>query len=91
MDANVSPVEHLWGVKLHELSHLLSCGFRPGTCLRPQLSRARDWCCSHDGIAQDSATTVDTTYNLSFRLGGDSVPEGSTVDYQVLAGALQRM
>lgn len=42
----------------------------------------------HDGIAQDIQTIAGQTYNLTFWLGGDPVPNGDTVDDQVLAGAL---
>lgn len=42
----------------------------------------------HDGIAQNIATTVGSTYDLSFWIGSNPVPNGSSVDYQVFAGSL---
>lgn len=42
----------------------------------------------HDGIAQDISTVAGQTYTLSFWLITNPVPDGSNVDYQVLAGSL---
>ena len=42
----------------------------------------------YDGLAQSVATTIGDTYDLTFWYASDPIPNGSTVGFQVYAGAL---
>lgn len=42
----------------------------------------------YDGLGQGVATTIGQSYDLSFWLGGNPIPNGTTVDTQIYVGAL---